>query len=307
MKSLSKTPSPKKDRIYGSKVNPKGSASSEKTASSIKFNPKTIASLTTKLKEFKETNDTKKVSLSDLKAVYRRGLGAYSSSHRPTISGGKPNTRNAWAMARVNAFLKKASGGGAKKTYVQDDDLLKFADGGEVGQDIKCRRCGWEWNTKDSEEFDKYVCHNCGFDNRMYYDKNPIGMKDGGEVDEHKETYAKWKSLVNMSATELQKFYNSQEGKDAGLSTSEANEQGISSGRESARWIMKMKNTRVADWTPQMWKWANKQISFISRMSGNKGELYDDKGNKTRKHTSLLIWGHNPKKIKYEIRGWWHN
>ena len=396
MRSLSKTPSPKKDRIYGSKVNPKGSASSEKSASSIKFDGKTIASLTTKLNEFKENNNSKKVSLSDLKAVYRRGLGAYSSSHRPTISGGKPNTRNAWAMARVNAFLRKASGGDYKKTYVQDDDLLKYDNGGEVGQDIKCRRCGWEWNTSQSEEFDKYVCHNCGFDNRMFYDKNPIGyvdggkinsivedsketgflkfrknaqfiqkhpelflakggeaeerikrnqkkylgyddlpqsptekvkgedtlkgryeyyrnhkelfgaLENGGEIDDHNETYKKWRSLVNMSYGELKKFYDSKEGREAGLSQSEANKQGISNGRESARWVMKMKQTPKSEWTPTMWKWANKQISFISRMSGNEGGLYDDKGNKTRKHTSLLIWGHNPKKsssMKYENGG----
>lgn len=109
-----------------------------------------------------------------------------------------------------------------------------------------------------------------------------------------------------MSYAEIKRFYDSKEGKEAGLSTKEANEQGISSGRESARWAMKMKDTKVSDWTPTMWKWANKQISFISRMSGNKGGLYDDKGNKTRKHTSLLIWGNNPKEnsnMKYENGG----
>ena len=39
------------------------------------------------------------------------------------------------------------------------------------GQDIKCEKCGWEWNTKDSEEFDKYICHRkgCGFDNSYRY------------------------------------------------------------------------------------------------------------------------------------------
>lgn len=124
-------------------------------------------------------------------------------------------------------------------------------------------------------------------------------FKDGGEV--NNETYTKWKNLVNMSKSELEKFYESKEGKEAGLSSSEAKEQGISSGRESARWIMKMKDTPKSEWTPAMWKWANKQISFISRMSGMKGDLYDDNGNKTRKHTSLLIWGHNPK--KYEDGG----
>ena len=101
-----------------------------------------------------------------------------------------------------------------------------------------------------------------------------------------------------MSKGELENFYNSKEGKEAGLSSKKANELGIHSGRESARWIMKMKDTPNKDWTPKMWEWAKRQISFISRMSGNKGGLYDDKGNKTRKHTSLLIWGHNPKKYE---------
>lgn len=113
---------------------------------------------------------------------------------------------------------------------------------------------------------------------------------------ENKETYKKWKSLVNMSKSELDKFYKSPEGKAAGLSAAEAKKEGIDSGRESARWIMKMKDTPVEKWTETMWKWAKKQISFISRMSGMKGSLYDEKGRKTRKHTSLLIWGHNPEK-----------
>lgn len=124
-----------------------------------------------------------------------------------------------------------------------------------------------------------------------------IRFKDGGKVN-HEETYKKWKSLVNMSKSELENFYNSEEGKEAGLSSSEAAELGIHSGRESARWIMKMKDTPKDEWTPTMWDWANRQISFISRMKGNKGGLYDDKGNKTRKHTSLLIWGHNPEKFE---------
>lgn len=122
--------------------------------------------------------------------------------------------------------------------------------------------------------------------------------RDGGQLspDDKKEIFKKWRSLVNMSKTELERFYNSEEGKEAGLSAGEAKSAGIDSGRESARWIMKMKDTPVSEWTPAMWKWAKKQISFISRMRGNKGSLYDDKGRKTRKHTSLLIWGHNPKK-----------
>jgi len=121
--------------------------------------------------------------------------------------------------------------------------------------------------------------------------------EEGGNLKaKNKEVYKKWKQLVNMSYAELEKFYNSEEGKEAGLSKSEADSLGISNGRESAKWILKMKKTKVDDWTLPMWRWANKQISFISRMSGVKGDLYDDKGNKTRKHLALLIWGHNPNK-----------
>lgn len=125
-RTIAQTPAPKKDQIYGSKVNAKGSASSEKSASKIILSKSITDTLQNKLSEFKEKNPNKQnISLSDLKAVYRRGLGAYSSSHRPTISGGKPNTRNAWAMARVNKFLLKASGVKVKAAYVQDDDLMK--------------------------------------------------------------------------------------------------------------------------------------------------------------------------------------
>lgn len=130
-KSKAQTPAPPKERIFGSKKNPKGSASSEKSASKIRLNKEIINALEKKLAKFKEENpNNKNVTLNDLKAVFRRGLGAYSKSHRPTITGGVPNTRNAWAFARVNKFLKKASGEKVKKAYVQDDDLLKMEKGG---------------------------------------------------------------------------------------------------------------------------------------------------------------------------------
>jgi hypothetical protein len=60
----------------------------------------------------------------------RRGMGAYSTSHRPTITGGAPNSRQAWGFARVNKFLLKKGGTKVKAAYVQDDDLME--NGGEV-------------------------------------------------------------------------------------------------------------------------------------------------------------------------------
>ena len=74
----------------------------------------------------------------------------------------------------------------------------------------------------------------------------------------------------------------------------EAAKVGISSGVQSARWIIKMKATPMSKWTPEMWKWAGKQVSFVSRMLGNAGPLRDKDGQPTRKLLSLKVWGHNP-------------
>ena len=172
----------------------------------------------------------------------------------------------------------------------------------ELGRNVKREMEKYDISLHDSHAGNigyfngKILCFDCS-----YGGEHSIKLgrfERGGEIsqEEKKETYAKWRKLVNMSRSELERFYNSEEGKVAGLTPQEAEEAGIDSGRESARWIMKMKSTKVADWTPMMWKWAKKQISFISRMSGNKGKLVDENGQKTRKHLSILIWGHNPNK-----------
>jgi hypothetical protein len=112
-------PAPKKDRIKGSKRNAPGSAE-RKSARSIKFSKKTEDALRSKMEKHNEkAGDGRRATLAMLKAVYRRGAGAYSSSHRPGVP------RDAWAMARVNAFLRLLkSGRPAKSSYTQDNDLL---------------------------------------------------------------------------------------------------------------------------------------------------------------------------------------
>ena len=123
-KSLSKTPAPKKDRIKGSVVNKPRSASNKTTAKSIEFSEGVTKSIQNKVIAFNRDNTRNKVTLATAKAVVRRGMGAFSTSYRPTISGGAPNSRTAWGLARLNAFLKKKSGLPVKKAYIQDDDLL---------------------------------------------------------------------------------------------------------------------------------------------------------------------------------------
>jgi hypothetical protein len=184
-KNLSKTPAPKADRIKGSSKNPKGSASSTERANKINLSESIITTLENKRGEYnKKHPNNNKVALGTLKAVFRRGAGAYSTSHRPTITGGAPNSRSAWAFARVNKFLLKKGGTKVKKAYVQDDDLME--EGGDLGQEITCVNCGWHWNTNQSDVSDKYVCHKCGFDNRTFYDSDPIGKYHlGGDMSKH--------------------------------------------------------------------------------------------------------------------------
>lgn len=116
-------PAPAKDQIEGSEVNKPESASGK--SGDIEMTDAIEAALENKVEEHnaemtKENRPNwSKVRLGSLKAVYRRGAGAYSTSHRPGVS------RGAWAMARVNAFLELARKGSPENdAYVGDNDLL---------------------------------------------------------------------------------------------------------------------------------------------------------------------------------------
>jgi hypothetical protein len=113
-------PAPKKDQIKGSGKNKKGSAGDGK---SVEFTEAIITGLQNKMEKFnKKAPDGRKATMAVLKAVYRRGAGAFSTSHRPD------QNRNSWAMARVNAYLHLLSSGSPKNSkYTTDNDLLPKA------------------------------------------------------------------------------------------------------------------------------------------------------------------------------------
>lgn len=119
-KTGASTPAPKKDQVKGSDKNPKGSAAGGKKSAKIKFSKAVTEGLKNKVEEHNEKAPKgRRATLRMLKAVFRRGAGAYSTSHRPGKS------RNQWAYARVNAFLRLLkSGKPSKKAYTQDNDLL---------------------------------------------------------------------------------------------------------------------------------------------------------------------------------------
>jgi hypothetical protein len=370
--SLSKTKAPLKDRVFGSSKNKPGSAASKASAKKITLSDEIVEALQKKVDEYKKQHTSSKLSVTTLKAVMRRGMGAYSTSHRPTITGGAPNSRTAWGFARVNAFLKKKSGAKVKAAYVQDDDLManggrivwhdsdapdangkfkelnikelaawliktrkkdvkkisasinqqivfnrkkdpeyaskmekvrtevykqlgredllanggltedgvhliiknvnkenmyggaykkifniidadiefynpygteyeelknndlhifitprpdahiiekiakienveisdgQLANGGDLDQEITCVNCGWHWNTKDSDPSDKYICHKCGFDNRTYYDSDPISkMEKQIALPDTYATYDNLKPILERQGYQINKI-----------------------------------------------------------------------------------------------------
>ena len=116
-----KTPAPKKDQKKGSDKNDPGSAKDD--SGKINFSENTIERLKAKVsghnEKVRKSGKGKPVTLSQLKAVYRRGAGAYSTSHHPNMS------RDGWGMARVNAFLYLMKNGRpSNPNYKQDNDLL---------------------------------------------------------------------------------------------------------------------------------------------------------------------------------------
>jgi hypothetical protein len=141
-------------------------------------------------------------------------------------------------------------------------------------------------------------------------DQEPI-LESGTNTKPDENVWKTWRKLINMSLKELENFYNSEEGKDAGMKQSDADKAGIDSGRESARMIMKMLphgasfSAAEEHWTPTMWKWARKQNSFNSRMRGMRkrmvGNPFERDGKMTRWLKSMLIWGHDPRKSMRKI------
>jgi DNA polymerase III sliding clamp (beta) subunit (PCNA family) len=191
-------------------------------------------------------------------------------------------------------FVGKSHAEGGIPAIVTDTGQPIEVEGGEAIINKKATALHWEELSKINQSAGNGVPIPPPDDADKVLDKYSQGGKI--TVKEKKLVFDKWRKLVNMTYTELSRYFHSKDGQTSGLTESEAKSQGISSGRESAEWILKMKKTNWRKWSDDMWKWANKQISFISRMSGVQGNLTDEKGKKTPKYKALLIWGNDPKK-----------
>ena len=114
---------PKEDRgRTGSDTNKPGDSTTTRGGTTV---PDDVEkTLKDKIEEHNKKNpqDSQKATLGMLKAVWRRGSGAYSVG----TPGKRGMQRSQWAMARVNSFLNILAGNqsGYDKDYKQDNDLL---------------------------------------------------------------------------------------------------------------------------------------------------------------------------------------
>ena len=117
-KSAAQTPAKPDERREGSERNPKGSAGSSRGG--IEISDEQEEAIRNQIADYRERYpDAPKPDLGQLKAVYRRGAGAFSGSHRPGM------TRAQWALARTKRFLTMLRGGKVKDAYRKaDGDLL---------------------------------------------------------------------------------------------------------------------------------------------------------------------------------------
>jgi hypothetical protein len=115
-------PAPPKDQITGSDTNPAGSAKAPASGKTIELSEAIETGLANKAKEHNDEvgdNPGKRATVGMLRTVFRRGAGAYSTSHRPGV------TRDQWSYARVNAFLYLLRNGRPENAkYIGDNDLL---------------------------------------------------------------------------------------------------------------------------------------------------------------------------------------
>ncbi len=115
-------PAPKEDQITGSDVNPEGSAAGAGAGRDIELDEPAENAIRNAMERHNEEvgdDSAKRATMGMLRAVWRRGAGAFSVSHRPGM------TRQQWAMARVNAFLDiLRTGKPENERYIGDNDLL---------------------------------------------------------------------------------------------------------------------------------------------------------------------------------------
>lgn len=111
-------------------------------------------------------------------------------------------------------------------------------------------------------------------------------MSDSAGVD---GIWDDWKDAVNMTASELEKWLDTDESKDVG----QKDDGGESVGHASGRRIMKLLGTKKADLSDSDVEHMRKVVGYVHRHLAQKPSS-DIENSKWR--YSLMNWGHDPLK-----------
>lgn len=106
--------------------------------------------------------------------------------------------------------------------------------------------------------------------------------------DDKKDIYDEFKELVNMSASELKKWLDTDESKSVG----QKKDGGESTGHKSGERIIEIKEKKKGDLTDDDFKHMQKVISYIKRHSAQRPKEVEG----SDWEYSLKNWGNNPGK-----------
>ena len=105
------------------------------------------------------------------------------------------------------------------------------------------------------------------------------------------QIWDEWQDLVNMTKSELEDWLETQESKSVGDSDS-----GESTGHQSGRRIVEIKDTKKDDLTEDQWDHMATVVGYIKRHRSQGGPEDDVEHSKWR--YSLMNWGHDPIKAE---------
>jgi len=106
--------------------------------------------------------------------------------------------------------------------------------------------------------------------------------------DDKKDIYDEFKGLVNMSASEIKKWLNTDESKSVG----QKKDGGESTGHKSGERIIDIKETKKGDLTDDDYKHMQKVIGYIKRHSAQRPKEVEG----SDWEYSLKNWGNDPGK-----------
>jgi hypothetical protein len=108
--------------------------------------------------------------------------------------------------------------------------------------------------------------------------------------DDDKKTYDEFSDAVNMTASELEKWLDTDESKDVG----QKDGGGESTGHESGRRIVSILHKKKADLTDDDYDHMGRVVAYVKRHSAQDGPKDDVEHSRWR--YSLMNWGNDPLK-----------